>query len=120
MGSGLAAARRPGTTVCRLGRALRDPTRSTADAVIQGAERSRPALPTGHSGARVLAREPGIHNRRLGLWVPGSPLRGAPERQSVGWVEPCETQLARLQTPSFRARNARAPLSPRVIPGRGF
>jgi hypothetical protein len=41
---------------------------------------------------RALAREPGIHNhelagtrsagatnKRLRLWIPGSPLRGAPE-----------------------------------------
>src|SRR5713101_6348995 len=26
-----------------------------------------------HSGARALAREPGIHNHRPGLWIPGSP-----------------------------------------------
>jgi predicted metalloprotease len=33
-----------------------------------------------HSGARALAREPGIHTpQRTGLWIPGSPLCGAPE-----------------------------------------
>jgi len=29
-------------------------------------------------GRRVSAG-PGIHNHGLGLWIPGSPLRGAPE-----------------------------------------
>ena len=26
-----------------------------------------------------VVSDPGIHNHRLGLWIPGSPLRGAPE-----------------------------------------
>ena len=69
--------RRESSTVRRGRRRIRD----TAAAAPSSARPARVAPPPlrRHSGARALAREPGIHNHGLGLWIPGSRLWRAPE-----------------------------------------
>jgi len=41
-----------------------------------------------HSGARALAREPGIHNQSCGVWIPGARALLAPrnDEEVVGGV----------------------------------
>src|ERR1700744_5642952 len=51
--------------------------RRTAFCRLRGAD----AITVRHSGMRAQARRPGIHNPGQWLWIPGSPLRGNPERQ---------------------------------------